>query len=371
MEIPNRLDLYEIGRQYVLSRAERIDPTKVDVAGSDINLFVGSQSFVAHAVMQQLIFRINAQLLDGCDTDEDIDRFAWNNYQELRKGAAAAVVLLTITRPTTVAGSGTVPAGWKFTSLTGIEYVSTAPAAFGPTDTEVSGVFARAALAGKEYQVGLNAIRRIDSVDQLWDKTLEVTNPEAAAGGEPAEVIDDFRERIRAFWLAARRGTLPAIEYGARSVPGVISAYATEEIDYNGQPARSVRLAISDSSGVASSALGLLVKDVLREWRAGGIPVIIDLSIPQYVELTLKLTFLVGTSTTILRENVRAAVVAFVNSLGVGRALYYNDVAAVLSRFRAQGLVPEKSSIVEPVGDVVPEAGRSLRTTTERVSFVP
>ena len=66
-ELPTRLDLYGVGRQYVVAHARRIEPTMVDVDGSDANLFVGSQSFMGHAVVRQLGERVCALLLDGCD----------------------------------------------------------------------------------------------------------------------------------------------------------------------------------------------------------------------------------------------------------------------------------------------------------------
>ena len=76
-DLPTRLDLFDVGRRYVLARAAKIDPTQVDVAGSDVNIFVGSQSFVAYAIVQQLAERTLALLLDGA-TGEDLDRLAFD-----------------------------------------------------------------------------------------------------------------------------------------------------------------------------------------------------------------------------------------------------------------------------------------------------
>src|SRR5260221_476101 len=87
------------------------------------------------------------------------------------------------------------------------------------------------------------------------DATLQVTNPLTTAGGEDVEDDDTFRARIRDFWRTARRGILAAIEFGAKTVPGVVSAQAVEALSVGAAPARVVNLYIADSSGVSSEAL--------------------------------------------------------------------------------------------------------------------
>lgn len=366
-EILSRLDLFEIGRQYVLTRNQRIDPENVDTEGSDVNLFIGSQSFVAHAVSRQLAERISALLLDGAE-DEDLDRYAWDRYQLTRKGAAAALVNVQLTRPTNAGGAGTVPVGTRLRTLTGIEYVMVTSTSFGATDlASTSDPQARAAQAGKQYQVGANQIRRFDNVALLFDTTIEVNNSSPASGGEPVEGDDVFRERIRDFWNTARRGTLAAIEFGARTVSGVESALAVEALDGQLRPARVVQLYIADSSGVASAALAAQVNVQLDEYRAAGITVLTQLGIPQIIDIVLDLTFRAGVDTTTLSDEIAAAVLGFINSLGVNQTLYIGELRAVLARFKNSGLVPDDSSVVEPAGDLVPDLGRTLRVRPANV----
>ena len=100
-----------------------------------------------------------------------------------------------------------------------------------------------------------------------------------------------LRERVRAFWLAARRGTLGAIEFGALTVPGVVSASAVESIDASVRPARIVTLYVADGSGVSNEALAARVREVLFEWRAAGIFVLVSSSVPSIVPVVLRLRF--------------------------------------------------------------------------------
>lgn len=360
-----RLDLQAIGRQYVIDRASKIDPKQVDILGSDVNIFVGSTAQIAFAIVLQLAQRINALLLDGAQ-DEDLDRYAYDRYQLPRKGASAAVGQVRVYRTTFASGAGSIPIGTRLISLTGFEYVTTSQISFTATDTEATG-YVKAVQAGKASEVGKNAIRRFSDITLLWDQSLQVNNDETTAGGEDAETDDDFRARIRDYWNTARRGTLAAIEFGAKQVDGVVSAQSVEALTPGLQPARVVVLYIADSSGVASKALGNSVRQNLDEYRAGGIAVITSTSQPQIVEIQLKLSFKALTDTTTLTDAIIAAVVEYVNSLPVNGPLYKAELSAVLARFVPDGLIINDSTIVAPTGDIYPDPGKTLRMNVQNL----
>lgn len=368
-KLPTRLDLFEAGRLHVLTRARRIDPKQVDVAGSDVNILVGSGAVVSHAVVRQLGERMNALLLDGA-AGEDLDRAVLEKTfgQVPRKGASPALGTVLFSRKDALVGAGSIPAGTVVNSLENIEYVTLADAVFS-AGAVVATTDARAAQAGKAFQVGANQIRRFRNQALVFDQSIEVNNPERTAGGEDPELDEVYRERARDFFNSTRRGTLFAIEAGARSVLGVESARATEVLTPEGDPGRLVQLFVADSSGVASQALLTRVMIQLEEFRAGGIQVLGVTSQPQIVSLVLALTFVAGVDTLTLSSDIRNAVVNYVNSLGVGDPLLVNEIAAVLVRFRGDGLVLSASTVVAPVGDLVPDSGFTLRTTGSNVTF--
>jgi len=365
MDLPSRLDLFANGRDYVLQRAKKIDPAQVNILGSDINIFVGSTSVVAYALVLQLGYSINRLLLDGAE-DEDLDRYAYDRYSIVRKGASPALGAVEFGRATATAGAGTIKLGTKLATLTGVEYITITEGSF-----TASGLTAtcnvRAVQAGKFNQVGANGIRRFSDITTVFDQTITVNNANPTAGGEDAEEDDTFRDRIRDFWNSARRGTLGAIEFGARTVPGVESARAEEALTAGAFPARVVNLYVSDGSGVASAALGNTVRTSLDEYRAGGIAVIISQSIPQIVTIKLKLRFQAGVDSSALTELVKGAVFEFVNSLPVNGTLYHSALVSVLQRYVADGLIVDDATLVEPVGDLIADVGRTLRTLTSEV----
>lgn len=367
MLLLSRLDFYGIGRSYLVTRARRIDPNIVDTEGSDANLVVGSTSYAAAAVSNQVGQNTADLFLDSCE-GEALDRYAFDRYQLTRKGAGAALGTVQLTRQTAAAGGGTIQIGTKLVTLTGLEYVTITTANFvvGSLSTFAD---VRSAQAGKNFQVGRNAIRNFSTPQAIFDQTIQVNNADPTAGGEEAEDDDTFKARVRDFWRTSRRGTLGAIEFGALTVPGVTSARAIDEIGSFGQPVRVVRLFISDSSGVASRALAAKVVTALNEFRAGGIFVFVDLSQPQIIDVLLRLTFVAGVDTVTLTDQILAAIVEFINTIGVGQTLLRADLYSVLSRFRSSGLVVDQGTIVAPTGDLAPDAQHTIRTTPSNVTL--
>lgn len=328
---------------------------------------MGVNSVMAAAVISQLGYRAGALTLDGAERD-DLDRYAYDRYNLARKGASGARTYVVISRTSTAAGAGSVPIGTRVATDTGIEYETTTIAAFGSSDF-ASRANVRAAQAGKQTQAGALAIKRFSQPSNLFDRTLTCTNPEAAAGGEDAESDDLFKARIRDFWRTARRGILAAIEFGAKTVPGVVSAMALEGLTNGGQPARVVNLYIADSSGVSSTVLASEVVSALDEYRAAGIAVIVWTSLPLLVDIVLRLTFRANVDTATLTDNVVSAIIEYVNSIPVNGTLEIAGLYSVLKRYSEDGLIVDQGTIVSPAGDLVPDAGQTIRTTAGNVSL--
>lgn len=385
-DLPSRLDLFAIGRDFVRSRAKHIDPYQVDVQGSDINIVVGVSSTLVYNLVLQLAFSVNRLLLDGAE-NEDLDRYAWDRYALLRKGANAAVVLLRLYRAAP-GPQGTVPVGTIVKTLGNVEYVTTSSASFGNADL-ASSCNARATQAGKASQVGANTLQQFADPSSIFDPKLRVNNDGPAAGGEEVQSDDAFREAIRNFWATARRGTLGAIEFGAIQVEGVVSARAEEAIStvvlvmpwdtmagnpYRVQvvsaamPARVVNLFVADSTGVANQTLANLVRIQLEEYRAAGIAVLVFVGTPHIIDIVLMLSFQADVDTVTLLDAIKGAVFEYVNSLGVNTPLLRSALFSVLQRFTQNGLIVGQDTIVAPAGDLFPSPGETLRTTFANIT---
>ena len=378
--VPSRLDLRSAGRAYLLAHNRRLDPAVVDVQGSDADILLGSAAEVGALLATQIAAQFGACLLETAEGD-DLDRWARSEEQEFRKGAAPALVTVLARRPTAANGAGSIAVGTRLRARGGAEYRLTTQLTLGAADLSATAE-ASAVQAGKESQVGANQVVAFARPSDSFDPSVSVTNPEPAAGGEPREEDDVFRERLRRIRRGRGAGTAAAIEAGALSTPGVASAVATElygPVYYElgsyrrlgvavPTPARAVALYVADSSGVANAALARAAQQNLSTRRAAGILVVVYAGLPTLVRVRLRLAFAAGVDTAALAELVRRAVVEYVNSLGVGRTLERGALLALLLRYRTSGLVTGDGSVVEPAGDVLPAPGQTIRVRFEDVT---
>lgn len=362
LDLPTRLDLLAIARTYIRTRAAKIDPAQVDIIGSDVNLFVGSNMVVANEVMNQLAAAVAKLLVDGA-SGEDLDRLAWDRFQMVRKPAAPGLVTLSFSRLSVLAGAGAVPINTRVQTDTAIDFVTTTQATFGAS-TLISQCAARSVQAGQLNRAAPGAIVRIPEIGALWDKTLRVTNPDASAFSADRESDEDFRSRIKSAWNTSRRGTLLAIEQGALATAGVASASAVEALTGGTQPARVVQVFIADQDGMGGSNITI----DLSEYRAAGIQAIPVYSVTQYVDIQLRLTFLAGRQTDILTEEIRTAILGTVNQCPVNGILYRAALLETLKSFADDGLVYDNGSLLDPTGDLVPDLGKTIRTTIDRIT---
>jgi uncharacterized phage protein gp47/JayE len=398
-DLPTRLDYFRIGANEVLSRSEerppgeRISPKEVFTAGSDINIVIASASAMAEEVTRQLSIRISALLLDGA-RGEDLDRLVADRFSVtvIRKGATPAQGNVLLTRivpgpavnfPVNTKVKASDGTEFEFTVAVGVPEGIAAPNPGANLPQNIT-VPVEAVVAGLTGNVAP------DTVNQFvgpTEPTITVNNPPRPpllppgetwlygpmVGGAPTETDASLRERARAFFKVARRGTLAAIEFGALTVPGVAKASGYEVLDMFGVPTGDVFLFIADLNGNANAALISAVQAALLEWRAAGVPVIVQGSEPVFVDIEYNLQFEAGFDSTVVFQQVQNAVLSFVNLLppGTGQpngpgVLRESDLLAIARS--VTGTIVLDDALINPVGDVVPAQGQSLRTALDRIT---
>jgi uncharacterized phage protein gp47/JayE len=367
-DIPTRTDFMSVARAYLAGLPNlRVAIEELDVAGSDVNVVIGSGAAMAAHFAGAMAYRVSAQLLDAADGD-DLYRWGVDRYESPVKGAAPSVVTVKFYRPTAGAGAGNIATNTRVSSEDGVEYATTSTAVFGASALYATAT-AQSVQTGSTTRVGTGKLTKIVDRTLLFDTTVQVTNEERSAGGDDRETEEAYRDRLRKFWSGAQRGTLSALEFAALAVPGVSSAIA-EDILEDGVPARVARITVADGTGTSNAPLKALVEVAIEAVRPAGIYVEVVSSATQSVNLRLRFNFRAGVNTTDLREDVVAAIVEYVNTLGVNQPLTRTGLGAVMERFRLDGLLPDSNSIVEPVGDVYPSAGYTLRTSRSLIEVV-
>jgi len=372
-DLPSRTDLFNVYADELLTRArarstgQQITASEIFTPGSDINLIGAGGSAMAEEVMRQLGRSTKDLTLDGAQGDA-LDRWVFDRYGEKvpRKKAAASRVTITLARPSGLFGGFTYGSGSRITTPGGVQFDTQADAVFSGGSVGPVTVLAKAANAGTAGNVGANTITRF--VTQPLDNTLTITNAEPAAGGDTTETDTAYRARARAYLLSLAKGTLPAIEFGAKTVPGIRQATAIEELNNLGVLTGRVFLYVADANGQANNALVAEVSTALREYRGGGIPTIVVGGAPVFQTITYHLAFETGVDTIIAFDQVRQTTVARVNQLApqepLRRSMLFEIARSV------DGVVVPDDGVTVPAGDIIPlpGSGQVLRTASDLVT---
>jgi uncharacterized phage protein gp47/JayE len=374
VDLPTREDFFQIGAQEVFARGQsrpqrtRVSPQAVFTEGTDINIIIAACSAMADEGTRHLALRMAALFLDSAE-GVDLDRFVADRFSPtiVRKQPAPAVTLLVVTRPIPPSAGAAVslPVGTKVRTELGTEFELTQPLSLTVGSSGPASAAAQAVFAGTGGNVGAGELTQF--VNTPADATLVVTNPEAAAGGANQESDASLRERARDFFRTARRATLDAIEFGARTVDGVVEATAIEVIDpATGLQTGVVQLYITDAAGRSNALIADAVRSALREWRAGGIIVDVIATQPRFEPVNFVLSFAAGTDTRAAVNQLKALTVAAVNVHAPQEPLRRSLLFA-LARSIPGAIVPE-TAVQVPAGDVVPSSGQVIKTRLDLVT---
>jgi uncharacterized phage protein gp47/JayE len=378
-DFPTFTDLFRIARNEALARNGRLSRAVIDREGTDANIIIAGAAAAADEVIGQLIDQVEGLYLDSAKGTK-LDRLVFDRYGLARKVASNAVGSVQLTLLAANPAAFVIPIGTQIASSDGIVFLTTAVELFplgalGPITVAV-----RSALAGASQQARANTLTSLRSAIPGSPAGLLVNNPLATAGAADAEDDDSLRARARAFWTTARRGTLLAIEQGARNVGGIVSAKAFEVLDALGRPARFVILMVTDSYtdtlatlgtippayAMQSQVLAALVFDGLSDVRAAGIYVQVQVAQTILQPILLNLAFVAGVDVNAVATAARAAAVNYVNGLQPGVTL---DVAQLRAAVRAvPGLITAGTDIASPTGNVVPTPLQAIRTTLALVT---
>lgn len=202
-----------------------------------------------------------------------------------RLPAGTPVVGVRFSREAASPGRITVPVGTVVTTEKGDRYSTLAPLVLEPG--EPSRVVEAAAAAAGTPPVEAGAI---DRLEVLVAGVSGVTNEAPARLASAPEADDDLRRRARGALHVSARGTVDAIRFGVKSVPGVKDVALTEFP--NGVPGE-VRLDVA-YAGEPDAATRKEVADRVDDLRPAGVRVVLGDAARTRVTVTVALT-LAGT----------------------------------------------------------------------------
>lgn len=357
MTAPTQPDLFAVGLRAYTMGPSPITRDIVSTTGSMANIVNTAGATMGAVVGTYAEQLFGAGFLDTAISqgDEVLDRYAWERHGLTRPEASAAVVALSFSRTTTSAGY--LDAGFQVSAGDGLLFRTLAALPLPEGDMGPWTVDAICVESGIAGNVDVGSITTI--VSETSGQELEVTNAEAAAGGSEPATNAEFGELIRRYPRTLEKGTLAAIRGAVLEIGGVNAALVENIVDGNGEPTGYVRVAIADAIGGANAALARRVKDVLLDVRGGGIPIVVDSSVPVLVKIDVSgVSFRSGFDTAAVLSEARSRIKAAVNALDPMEPLRRAAIVSALQSTR--GLVVPDGSVLRPVGDVVPTLDEGL-----------
>lgn len=167
----------------------------------------------------------------------------------------------------------------------------------------------------------------LNRLEVLVAGIASVTNPTAAVAAATPESDADLRRRARAALNVAARGTVDALEFGLRAVPGVKDVAVVEEP--NGVPGEiRIDLVYTEESAEVQAAVAARIEDL----RPAGVRVISGTAATQRLDLEVTLT-LAGSGVSnlaALQAEVQDTLTKALNSIPPGGAVRRGPLLSAL-----------------------------------------
>lgn len=201
-----------------------------------------------------------------------------------------------------------------------------------------------------------------NTIDTTTDITYldTVTNLEAFQTGTDEETVSDMTVRFRQMIQSLQRGTVQALEYGAKTVDGIAGAYVFEST-YG-----SVTVYCHDANGDLSSDLQTAVTNELYYWKSAGIRVSVQPVHKTTVDLTIGINV---PNTTLQTDDFLAAVKLrmenYLNAYTVGQPVYISDLIQNVMDISDWGIVDTEIEAQANIDDTL-----SGKTAVDEDSYI-
>lgn len=354
-DAPTFEELEAIGRaEQILNRPD------LQVAEGDVSeMFIKAGAAMADKCIEHSAVSFKETFIDGASGQALTDLIT-DHWNLARVAAVAATGTVTFTRVSATGPAGTIAAGtvvatainvdgqdFRFTTDTNVNFALNEQ---GPKAVSVT-----ASVAGRASNVpSLGGVNRI--IDTLFD-SFTVTNTTFIAGGADEETDTDYRTRAREYPSTLRRGTLAALEFGARSVASVAVASAFEG------STGIVTVYVSDIDGNASPQM---VADVQTEletnWKAAGTVLVVAAGTAVVTNVDYSITVRPGVDAIVLEPVIEAAITAEMDKLKQGETLSISRLQTVITNVDSEGIT--KATVNSPAADIDPADSEVIRPGT-------
>jgi uncharacterized phage protein gp47/JayE len=152
----------------------------------------------------------------------------------------------------------------------------------------------------------------------------KVENPAALQTGQDQEPVEELRSRFSSFIKALSRATIPAIEYGTRTVSEVSGVWIEEETG-------RINVYAHDRNGNLPEFVRQKILTALQDYRPGGIPVRVMPVTREAVDVNVTVTVTNKAAITdTFKNRIANEVSRYLNNMQTSQSLVLSDLSSVI-----------------------------------------
>jgi len=296
--------------------------------GSALDALAGASAVLTDEMVRAVIDAFAAHFVDTAEGD-DLRALALDRFSIASSTFEAAAARLTVRFTTALGVYVAIPQG---TSCKGtvdgeqVEFTTDAAAGIQAADSYVD-VDCTCVVTGTAGNIAASVLDTVnDGAGVPGDPAITISHSERAVGGREDYTDEQIRAYLRSYFGTLRKGTVAAVEFGAKQVPGVFFATADESNIAPGDGGYTL-VYVGDVDGRSNAAMETAVGTELLDWRACGCLHTVDGMVRE--EITLSLIVYVPSALTereVLRSSIKEALLGYTDSLAAGKSLFGDKV---------------------------------------------
>lgn len=181
----------------------------------------------------------------------------------------------------------------------------------------------------------------------------EVHNPQAFQTGQNEEPIEELRSRFRSFIKSLSKATIPAVEYGVRTIPEVSGVWIAERTGL-------ITVYAHDRNGNLPDSVKKKIEGQMINYRPGGIPVVIKAVKRREVDVTVTVTLTNQAAVTnTFKDKITREVERYLNNMQTSQNLVLSDLSSVIKYIDRQLIYDVK--FTTPIDNINVEGSEIIR----------
>lgn len=201
----------------------------------------------------------------------------------------------------------------------------------------------------------------IDMMQSPLSNLKDSLNLQPFQTGQDEEPLEELRSRFRSYIQSLSKATVPALEYGTRTVPEVAGVHIEEQTG-------TVIVYAHDRNGNLPDAVKAKIIEELHNYRPAGIPVRVEAVTRKNIDVDVTVTLKNKTAVTNrLRDRIESEIAKYLNNMQTSQSLVLSDLSSVI-RYMDRQMIYDVH-IASPQGNVVLSGSEIIRAGTIKVTL--